>query len=137
MQIISDTTILRKSTKSIDPLYKLLVKNIKSYYSDIDTTLLKKAYDFGMIAHLKQRRYSGEPYFVHCVNVALILCDLKMDPTTIIAGILHDAVEDTGVTLAWRAIQRKERYGTMRTIVGLILLKVILVTREIYLQTGL
>ncbi|MBN2426147.1 MAG: bifunctional (p)ppGpp synthetase/guanosine-3',5'-bis(diphosphate) 3'-pyrophosphohydrolase [Calditrichaceae bacterium] len=99
MQILSDTTILRKNTKSIDPLYKLLVKNIKSYYADIDTTLLKKAYDFGMIAHLKQRRYSGEPYFVHCLNVALILSDLKMDPTTIIAGMLHDAVEDTGVTL--------------------------------------
>ena len=49
-------------------------------------------------AHKHQKRESGEPYFTHCYHVADILLDFKMDEETICAGLLHDTVEDTGVT---------------------------------------
>ncbi|GGE13052.1 GTP pyrophosphokinase [Marinithermofilum abyssi] len=60
---------------------------------------IEKAYLFAEEAHRGQTRKSGEPYIVHPVEVAEILADLKMDATTLTAAILHDVVEDTGVTL--------------------------------------
>jgi GTP pyrophosphokinase len=60
---------------------------------------LVQAFEFGIWAHRNQFRYSGEPYFEHCLNVASILSTLRMDSTTISAGLLHDIVEDTGFTL--------------------------------------
>lgn len=59
---------------------------------------LWNAYSFGKKAHQGQLRKSGEPYFTHCVEVATILADMKLDPVTISAALLHDVVEDTGYT---------------------------------------
>jgi len=94
----NDIAILRKNHKLLDPEYKKLQEKVHTYCTKKDEKLLGEAYQFGMNAHVNQRRHSGEPYFLHCINVALILADLKLDSTTIIAGLLHDVVEDTGVT---------------------------------------
>ncbi len=62
--------------------------------------LLWEAYDFGTSHHEGQKRKSGEPYFNHCVEVAKLLADWKMDHITVIGGLLHDSVEDTKASLA-------------------------------------
>ncbi|MFC1561448.1 RelA/SpoT family protein [candidate division KSB1 bacterium] len=80
--------------------YSALVRQINKYMPENgQLTLLKKAFWFGFDAHKDQVRRSGDPYFIHCVEAANILIDLKMDVTTIAAGLLHDVVEDTGVTI--------------------------------------
>ena len=78
-------------------LDKLLSK-IKEYNSTADLELVEKAFYFAENAHSEQFRNSGEPFFIHPFNVALILADLNMDNATIIAGLLHDTIEDTEVT---------------------------------------
>ena len=67
-------------------------------YDDVKSQIWL-AYDFGNRYHKGQKRRSGEPYFSHCVEVAKTLASWKMDTTTIIAGLLHDTVEDTDATL--------------------------------------
>lgn len=62
---------------------------------DIDIDRISVAYDFGNHAHIGQFRKSGEPYFIHPAEVAIILAELDMDDDTIIAGLLHDVLEDT------------------------------------------
>ncbi|MFQ5865404.1 MAG: RelA/SpoT family protein [bacterium] len=76
-----------------------LLRRLKRYSPKADTGMLLKAFDFSYEAHKDQLRNSGEPYFVHCVEVARILADLKMDSTTIAGGLLHDVAEDTGITI--------------------------------------
>lgn len=63
-----------------------------------DAALVQKAYDFGAEAHKNDKRYSGEPYFTHPAATAKILASLGMDTPTIVAGLLHDAIEDGKVT---------------------------------------
>ena len=79
-----------------------LINNI-SFAPDQDseelTKTLWKAYEFGLRHHDGQKRLSGKPYFSHCIAVANTLAIWKMDTTTIIAGLLHDTVEDTEATL--------------------------------------
>ena len=79
-----------------------LIDNI-SFSPDQDsqevTEALWKAYEFGLRHHDGQKRLSGKPYFSHCIAVASTLASWKMDTTTIIAGLLHDTVEDTEATL--------------------------------------
>lgn len=89
----------RKLKEQFDPMYEKLLEDIRSYNPNFDGALLQKAYEFGLWAHRDQHRNSGEPYFEHCLNVAMILADMRMDSTTIVAGLLHDVVEDTGYTL--------------------------------------
>ena len=74
------------------------IEKIKKYANDVDVSLVEKAYYFGKKAHDGQFRKSGEPYFIHPVAVANILCDMELDIETIIAGLLHDVVEDTVMT---------------------------------------
>ena len=62
-------------------------------------SILWKAYEFGSRFHDGQKRLSGEPYFSHCIEVANTLAKWNMDTTTIIAGLLHDTLEDTEATL--------------------------------------
>ena len=79
-----------------------LVKNISlGPDQDIEEieSILWKAYEFGNRHHEGQKRLSGQPYFTHCLAVANTLAVWKMDTTTIIAGLLHDTVEDTNATL--------------------------------------
>ncbi|MGH9510398.1 MAG: HD domain-containing protein, partial [Terriglobales bacterium] len=60
---------------------------------------MRKAYDYTLKVHSGQNRKSGEPYLAHPLEVAMVLAEMKMDPTAIVAGLLHDSVEDTTVTI--------------------------------------
>lgn len=80
-------------------LYEMLLKAIKAYHPSTDLTLIEKAYHLADEAHKGQKRKSGEPYIMHPLCVAIILAELELDKETIIAGILHDVVEDTACTL--------------------------------------
>ncbi|OGW56811.1 MAG: GTP pyrophosphokinase [Nitrospirae bacterium RBG_16_43_8] len=75
-----------------------LIKKVLSYNLDADVELLKKAYIFSSEAHGNQTRIEGSPYIEHPLAVASILADMKMDTTTIAAGLLHDTIEDTTIT---------------------------------------
>ncbi len=84
---------------SPDVLYEELVRSIRRYHPSDDITMIEKAYHIADNAHKDQRRKSGEPYIIHPLCVAIILADLEMDKETIAAGILHDVVEDTIMSL--------------------------------------
>lgn len=84
-----------------------LVERVKRYHPDADEDLLNRAYVYAMKAHGTQKRASGDPYFMHPLEVAAILTDLRVDDQTIAAAILHDTIEDTGTTRADIA----ERFG--------------------------
>lgn len=64
-----------------------------------ERTLIQQAYEVAQKAHEGQKRLSGEDYFVHCVEVARILIELRLDSSVIAAGLLHDVAEDTSVTI--------------------------------------
>ncbi|MCB9063409.1 MAG: bifunctional (p)ppGpp synthetase/guanosine-3',5'-bis(diphosphate) 3'-pyrophosphohydrolase [Halobacteriovoraceae bacterium] len=74
-----------------------LKRRVSGYYPDADFQLFEKAYEFARVAHDGQMRSSGEPYFIHPLNVAATLIKLRMDMESIIAGLLHDVVEDCDV----------------------------------------
>ena len=84
-----------------------LIEKIKSYNENADFELIKKAYTLAEDKHKGQKRNSGEDYIIHPLHVALILADMNMDTSTIIAGILHDVIEDTDVTYDYV----KEEFG--------------------------
>jgi GTP diphosphokinase / guanosine-3',5'-bis(diphosphate) 3'-diphosphatase len=79
---------------------KQLTKKIYEYLPEADTALVEKAYVFARKAHEGQFRYSGEPYFIHCVAVARHLIEMQLDVSTIAAGLLHDVTEDTEIPLS-------------------------------------
>lgn len=79
-------------------LYDELIKAIKRYHPSDDISMVEKAYEIADKAHKDQKRKSGEPYIIHPLCVAKILADLELDKETIVAGILHDVVEDTVLT---------------------------------------
>ena len=83
---------------SPDEVYDQLVDTIKRYHPDADLTKIRRAYEIARDAHKDQKRKSGEPYIIHPLCVAIILAELEMDKDTIVAGILHDVVEDTVMT---------------------------------------
>ncbi len=89
------------------PLFKEQILNRASEYNANGVELLEQAFEIGLEAHLYQKRHSGEPYFVHCIAVASILLDLRMDLATILAGLLHDTIEDT--ELSYEDLQ--DRFG--------------------------
>ena len=76
-----------------------LVERVKIYDPSVDEDLINRAYVFSMKAHGPQRRASGDPYFLHPLEVAGILADMKLDAGSIVTGLLHDTVEDTVATL--------------------------------------
>ncbi|MFQ5602010.1 MAG: RelA/SpoT family protein [bacterium] len=84
-----------------------LLRKLKKYSPNSDAALLHLAFDFGSEAHKDQLRKSGEPYFIHCLEVAKILTELKLDAKTVAGGLLHDVVEDTGV----RIEEVEEKFG--------------------------
>jgi guanosine-3',5'-bis(diphosphate) 3'-pyrophosphohydrolase len=79
--------------------FRDLLRKIRAYRPNDDLTLVKKAYDFSLRNHQGQTRASGEPYLVHPLEVATVLAEMRLDTTAIAAGLLHDAVEDTSVTV--------------------------------------
>ncbi len=79
-------------------LYQELINSVKKYHPSADISMIQKAYKIAHDAHEGQCRKSGEPYIIHPLCVAIILADLEMDKETIVAGLLHDVVEDTVMT---------------------------------------
>lgn len=105
------TEILTENDNYLDPyvemdpahespelLYRRLIDSVQKYHPSDNVEMIRKAYIFANKAHEGQLRKSGEPYIIHPLWVAIILADLELDKETIIAGILHDVVEDTGIT---------------------------------------
>ncbi|MDD6328848.1 MAG: bifunctional (p)ppGpp synthetase/guanosine-3',5'-bis(diphosphate) 3'-pyrophosphohydrolase [Lachnospiraceae bacterium] len=81
-----------------DILYAQLIDTIQKYHPSSDVSMVDKAYAIAAEAHKDQKRKSGEPYIIHPLCVAIILAELELDKETIVAGILHDVVEDTVLT---------------------------------------
>ena len=77
---------------------KQIIDGFKQY-STQDTAIIEKAYKFAEDAHKEQKRLTGEPFFIHCCEVAKILLEHKLDADTIAAALLHDTVEDTPTTV--------------------------------------
>ena len=94
----SDKTLLDKNRILLLPHFEQIEEKVSKYCSKPDIKALERAWEFGLKAHLRQKRHSGEPYFLHCLEVAKILTEMRMDSSTIIAALLHDVVEDTDVT---------------------------------------
>ena len=78
-----------------EQLYQELIEKMKTYHPTKDFDMVEKAYRLAVDAHKDQKRKSGEPYIIHPLKVAYILAELELDRETIIAGILHDVIEDT------------------------------------------
>ncbi|MEI2380275.1 GTP diphosphokinase [Bacillus velezensis] len=76
-----------------------VIDKARTYLPEEQIAFVEKAYLYAQNAHREQYRKSGEPYIIHPIQVAGILVDLEMDPSTIAGGFLHDVVEDTDVTL--------------------------------------
>jgi len=79
--------------------FRELLKRIRSYRPNDDLELVRRAYNYSLLHHTGQQRASGEPYLVHPLEVACVLAEMKLDPIAIVAGLLHDSVEDTSVTI--------------------------------------
>src|SRR5437773_6797567 len=79
--------------------FRDLMKRMQENRPQDDLSIVKKAYDYSLKHHEGQSRASGEPYLVHPLEVALVLAEMKMDPVAVAAGLLHDSVEDTSVTI--------------------------------------
>src|SRR5579872_7105112 len=79
--------------------FRELLKRIRSYRPNDDLGLIRRAYNYSLLHHTGQQRASGEPYLVHPLEVACVLAEMKLDPIAIAAGLLHDSVEDTSVTI--------------------------------------
>ena len=88
-----------KEYLSPDELYRDLIECVRKYHPSDDISLIEKAYKTAYEAHKDQVRKSGEPYIIHPLCVALILAELQLDKESIAAGLLHDVVEDTALTI--------------------------------------
>ncbi len=100
MDIIVNENGISKAADFVAPetLYQELISRVQKYHPSDDISMIAKAYKIAEEAHREQRRKSGEPYIIHPLNVAIILADLELDKETIVAGLLHDVVEDTIMT---------------------------------------
>lgn len=76
-----------------------LIEKVKANDPNVNVTLLEHACDFSKEKHGSQKRASGDPYYLHPLEVAIILANINLDASTIITALLHDTVEDTDVTL--------------------------------------
>ncbi len=97
---IFDDGKMMKFQEFVNPndLYQELINRVHKYHPSDDISMIEKAYRMAAEAHKDQFRKSGEPYIIHPLDVAIILADLELDKETIIAGLLHDVVEDTIMT---------------------------------------
>jgi len=87
------------STENLKPFLENLLEVLPENYSMVDREFIIQAYQYAEEAHKEQKRVSGEPYISHCVAVAIILAELRVQPVVVAAGLLHDTVEDTHITL--------------------------------------
>ena len=98
---IENHCVIPKEEEHATPeeLYSRLIDKIKRYHPSAgDLSAIDKAYNFAKKSHGDQKRKSGEPYIIHPIHTALILADLELDKESIMAGLLHDVMEDTKVT---------------------------------------
>ena len=79
--------------------FRELLRTMRANRPSDNLELVRKAYEYSQKIHSGQTRASGEPYLVHPLSVALVLAEMKMDPVAVAAGLLHDSVEDTSVTV--------------------------------------
>src|SRR6202046_1539608 len=79
--------------------FRELMRTLRANRPNDDLELVQKAYEYSQKHHAGQTRASGEPYLVHPLEVALVLTEMKMDSVAVAAGLLHDSVEDTSVTI--------------------------------------
>jgi GTP pyrophosphokinase len=84
----------------LDLLPQKLREPILEYAERLDLDLIARAYRFSEGAHQGQKRASGEDYLAHCVDVTAILAELQLDTFSLVAGLIHDTVEDTATDLA-------------------------------------
>lgn len=87
------------TTPLSNPTIDLLLETIRTRRPQADTTMVKLAYEFAAAAHAGQMRKSGEPYITHPLCAAITLAEMNLDPTIIIAALLHDVPEDTAITI--------------------------------------
>lgn len=99
-EIIPKTDNIKTMKEFVSPesLYKELIASVRKYHPSDDISLIEKAYHVAAQAHEGQVRKSGEAYIIHPLCVAIILAELELDKETIVAGLLHDVVEDTVMT---------------------------------------
>ncbi len=100
LRAISDVDVLPQDHTERPPeeLFEELVETIRRYHPSDDMQQVREAYELAAQAHGNQLRRSGAPYIIHPLHVAIILAELEMDKESIVAGLLHDVVEDTPVT---------------------------------------
>lgn len=99
-EIAMQTEHIKATKEFVSPesLYEELIASVRRYHPSTDISLIEKAYKIAEAAHKGQVRKSGEAYIIHPLCVAIILAELELDKETIVAGILHDVVEDTVMT---------------------------------------
>lgn len=99
-EVFSQDVKLKRMEEFVSPesLYQELIASVRKYHPSTDITLIEKAYGIAKDFHEGQVRKSGEPYIIHPLCVAIILAELELDKETIVAGLLHDVVEDTVMT---------------------------------------
>ncbi|MGN0481948.1 MAG: RelA/SpoT family protein [Lachnospiraceae bacterium] len=99
-KVIETDDSIRHMKEFVSPesLYKELIDTIRKYHPSGDISMIEKAYQVAYNAHKGQARKSGEAYIIHPLCVAIILAELELDKETIVAGLLHDVVEDTVMT---------------------------------------
>ena len=100
MDLLLDDGRIKALKEFLSPqeLFADLILRVKKYHPSDDISIIEKAYKVADEAHQGQLRKSGEPYIIHPLYVAIILADLELDKETIVAGLLHDVVEDTILT---------------------------------------
>ncbi len=86
---------MANARKNPEIIFEDLINKVSAIYSPGDVELIKKAYEYAKEAHADQKRLSGEPYICHPLEVACIIADLALDKDTVVAGLLHDVIEDT------------------------------------------
>lgn len=87
------------NTDKLAPIVENLIEQLPGSYSVADREMVLRAYKYAEAAHEGQKRASGEPYITHTVAVAIILAELQVQPVVVAAGLLHDTVEDTHISL--------------------------------------
>ncbi|MDO4719368.1 MAG: RelA/SpoT family protein [Peptostreptococcaceae bacterium] len=97
----------KMDNQKIEVWYRKLEKMVRAYLPEEDIAVIRSAFELARDAHAPQTRESGEPYIIHPLNVAIILAELKSDKETMVAGLLHDVVEDTGI----RYEEIRDRFG--------------------------
>lgn len=101
-KVMSTSEHIRKMDDFVSPeiLYDELIRCVRKYHPSDDISMIEKAFRIANDAHKGQVRKSGEAYIIHPLCVAIILAELELDKETIVAGLLHDVVEDTVMTEA-------------------------------------